>query len=106
MKEQTKKNLKTAAIATGAVLGATYLVIRHIVKKQYPNSIYANQPEEQNPMQGRNVTASENKDLILYKYRGKQHLFRYKKMDIEGIKVHEPAKLVLRTAEGNTKVCM
>lgn len=66
MKEQTKKNLKTAAIATGAVLGATYLVMRHIAKKQYPHSVYADQPEEQNPMQGRNVTASENKKLFLH----------------------------------------
>lgn len=55
MKEQTKKNLKTAAIATGAVLGATYLVMRHIAKKQYSHSVYADQPEEQNPMQGRRV---------------------------------------------------
>lgn len=55
MKEQTKKNLKKAAIATGAVLSTTYFVMRHIAKKQYPNSIYANQPEEQNPMQGRKV---------------------------------------------------
>lgn len=60
MKEQTKKNLKTAAIATGAVLGATYLVMRHIAKKQYPHSVYADQPEEQNPMQGRKVVFVED----------------------------------------------
>lgn len=60
MKETTKKNIKTAAIATGAVLGATYLVMRHIAKKQYPKSIYADQPEEQNPMQGRKVVFIED----------------------------------------------
>lgn len=62
MKEQTKKNLKTAAIATGAVLGATYLVMRYIAKKQYPHSVYADQPEEQNPMQGRKVVFVEDEN--------------------------------------------
>lgn len=60
MKEQTKKNLKTAAMVTGLALGATYLVMRHIAKKQYPDSVYANQPEEQNPVQGRKVVFVEN----------------------------------------------
>lgn len=60
MKETTKKNIKTAAIATGAVLGTTYLIMRHIAKKQYPKSIYADQPEEQNPMQGRKVVFIED----------------------------------------------
>ncbi|MDD5946183.1 MAG: sugar transferase [Oscillospiraceae bacterium] len=62
MKEQTKKNLKTAATVTGLALGATYLVMRHIAKKQYPDSVYANQPEEQNPVQGRKVVFVENAD--------------------------------------------
>ena len=60
MKEQTKKNLKTAATVTGLALGATYLVMRHIAKKQYTDSVYANQPEEQNPVQGRKVVFVEN----------------------------------------------
>ena len=60
MKEQTKRNLKTAATVTGLALGATYLVMRHIAKKQYPDSVYANQPEEQNPVQGRKVVFVEN----------------------------------------------
>ena len=60
MKEQTKKKMKTAAIATGAVLSTTYLIMRHIAKKQYPDSVYANQPEEQNPVQGRKVVFVEN----------------------------------------------
>ena len=58
MKEQTKKNIKTAVTVAGLTLSATYLVMRHIAKKQYPHSVYADQPEEQNPMQGRNVTCS------------------------------------------------
>lgn len=60
MKEQAKKNLKTAATVTGLALGATYLVMRNIAKKQYPDSVYANQPEEQNPVQGRKVVFVEN----------------------------------------------
>lgn len=60
MKEQTKKNLKTAATVTGLALGATYLVMRHIAKKQYPHSVYADQPKEQNPMQGRKVVFVED----------------------------------------------
>lgn len=52
--------LKKASIATGAVLGATYVVMRHIAKKQYPQSIYADQPEEQNPMEGRKVVFVED----------------------------------------------
>lgn len=60
MKEQTKKNLKTAAKITGVALGTTYLIMRHIAKKQYPDSVYANQPEEQNPVQGRKVVFVEN----------------------------------------------
>ena len=60
MKETTKKNLKTAAAVTGVALGATYLVMRHIAKKQYPKSVYAEQPEEQNLMQGRKVRFVED----------------------------------------------
>lgn len=60
MKEQTKKNLKTAALVTGLALRATYLAMRHIAKIQYPDSVYANQPEEQNPVKGRKVVFVEN----------------------------------------------
>lgn len=65
MKEQTKKNLKTAATVTGLAFGATYLVMRHIAKKQYPKSIYADQPEEQNPMQGRKVVFVEDENDVV-----------------------------------------
>lgn len=61
VKEQTKKNIKTAAIVTGAVVGATYLIMRNIAKKQYPHSVYADQPEEQNPVEGKKVVFVENK---------------------------------------------
>lgn len=60
MKEQTKRNIKNAAKVTGLALGATYLVMRHVAKKQYLKSVYADQPEEQNPMQGRKVVFKED----------------------------------------------
>ena len=60
MKEQTKKNIKTAAALTGLALGATYLVMRHIAKKQYPKSVYADKPEEQNPVEGKKVIFVED----------------------------------------------
>ena len=62
MKEQTKRKLKTTATVTGLALGATYLVMRHIGKKQYPYSVYANQPEEQNPMEGKKVIFVEDEN--------------------------------------------
>lgn len=60
LEEKTKKNKKNAAIATGAILGTTYLIMRHIAKKQQPYSVYADQPEEQNPMEGQKVVFVEN----------------------------------------------
>lgn len=60
MKEQTKKNIKAAAIVTGAVMGTTYLIMRKAAKKQYPRSVYADQPEEQNPVEGKKVVFVEN----------------------------------------------
>ncbi len=60
MEDKTKKNIKTAAKITGLALCGTYLVMRHIAKKQYPKSVYADQPEEQNPMQGRKVVFKED----------------------------------------------
>lgn len=60
MKEQTKKNIKAAVIVTGAVMGTTYLIMRKAAKKQYPRSVYADQPEEQNPVEGKKVVFVEN----------------------------------------------
>ena len=55
-----KKKIMTAAVLTGAALGTTYAIMRHIAKKQYNHSIYADQPEEQNPMEGKRVVFVEN----------------------------------------------
>lgn len=60
MDKNTAKKLKTAAAITGLAVGATYFIMRHIAKKQYPKSVYADQPEEQNPLAGKQVVFVEN----------------------------------------------
>ena len=62
VQEKTKKNVKTAALVTGAALGAAFIVMRHIAKKQYPKSVYADKPEEQNPVEGRKVVFVEDEN--------------------------------------------
>jgi len=54
--------LKKALAVTGVVLDTTFVVMRHIAKKQYPKSVYADQPEEQNPMKGKKVVFVENEN--------------------------------------------
>lgn len=57
-KDKAKKIIKGTAIA----LGATYVVLDVISKKQKADTTYKNDPEEQNPMQGKSVefVADEN----------------------------------------------
>ena len=55
-----KNKLKTAAKITGAALGTAFLVMRHIAKKQYPHSVYDDQPDEKNPMKGKKVVFVED----------------------------------------------
>ncbi len=62
LKDKTKKNLKNAAITTGILLGTTFVVMRTIAKKQQPKSVYADQPEEQNPVEGKKVVFVENEN--------------------------------------------
>lgn len=62
MEDKTKKNLKNAVIATGILLGATFTIMRTIAKKQQPKSVYADQPEEQNPVEGKKVVFVENEN--------------------------------------------
>lgn len=57
-KDKVKKILKTTAIA----LGATYVVLDLVAKHQKADSVYANDPEQRNPMEGKKVvfTADDN----------------------------------------------
>ena len=49
--------MKTLTV-TGAVIGTTFVVMKKIAEKQYPKSVYADQPEEQNKMKGKKVILS------------------------------------------------
>ena len=57
-KDKAKKIIRGTAIA----LGATYVVLDVIAKKQKADSTYKNDPDQQNPMQGKSVqfVADEN----------------------------------------------
>lgn len=55
-KDKAKKIIKGTTIA----LGATYVVLDVIAKKQKKDSIYQNDPDQQNPMQGKSVEFVEN----------------------------------------------
>lgn len=48
---------KIASVA-GIAIGTTFFIMKSIAKKQYPKSVYADQPEEQNELKGKNVTAA------------------------------------------------
>lgn len=56
------KSWKKTIAATGILLGAAYFVMRQIAKKQEPKSVYADQPEEQNPVQGKKVVFIEDEN--------------------------------------------
>lgn len=60
--ELDKNKIKKTAVITGLALGATYLVMRTIAKKQYPKSVYDDQPKEQNPMRGKKVVFVEDEN--------------------------------------------
>lgn len=56
-----KKLMKTLTV-TGVVLGTTFVIMKKIAEKQYPKSVYADQPEEQNKMKGKKVIFIEDKN--------------------------------------------
>ena len=56
----SKTKLKRALVVTGAAAGTAFLVMRHIAKKQYPHSVYDDQPDEKNVMEGKKVIFVED----------------------------------------------
>lgn len=58
----SKKSVKTAATVAGITLGTAFLVMRHIAKKQYPKSVYMDQPEEQNLLNHKKVVFVEDEN--------------------------------------------
>ena len=61
MSDFKKKLIKTATYS-GVALGAAFVVMRAIAKKQKPKSEYADRPEEQNPMKGKKVIFVEDEN--------------------------------------------
>lgn len=56
------KKFTKALTVTGAVLGATFVVMKKIAEKQYPKSVYEDQQEEQNKMKGKRVVFVEDEN--------------------------------------------
>lgn len=56
------KKIKNTLTFTGAALGAAFFIMRGIAKKQKAKSVYADAPEEQNPMRGKKVVFIENEN--------------------------------------------
>lgn len=55
-------NKKKILITTLAVLSTTYVGLRTIAKKKQPDSIYDNEPEEKNPLEGKKVVFVEDEN--------------------------------------------
>lgn len=49
---------------SAAVLGTAFVAASVVSKKKKPDTVYENEPEQKNSLEGKNVTASENKKLI------------------------------------------
>lgn len=54
------RNWKKIAAVTGVVVGASFIAMRYIAKKQRPKSVYADKSEEQNEMKGKRVVLIED----------------------------------------------
>lgn len=57
-----KKKMNKATAFAGITLGAIFLIMRHIAKKQYPKSVYMDQPKEQNPLKYRKIIFVEDEN--------------------------------------------
>ena len=62
MDKKTVKKLKTAAATAGIIFTGAFAVLNYIAKRNYPKSVYADQPEEWNPMEGKKVIFVEDKN--------------------------------------------
>lgn len=56
------KKLKKALAITSVALGATFVIMRYIAKKQIANDKYRNNPSEQNPMYKKKVVFVEDEN--------------------------------------------
>ena len=56
------KKLKRVLAVTGAIFGASYIVMDMIAKSQKTKATYQDKPEERNPMEGKKVVFVENEN--------------------------------------------
>ena len=70
MKERKEGSLKRFIVGSAVVLGTAYITLNHIAKKEKPNTVYDDKPEEKNPLEGKDVifisddTLPENADGV------------------------------------------
>lgn len=57
-----KKKLGKAFLAAGAVLGTSFVVLNAVAKKKKPDSVYDNEPEQKNPLEGKKVVFVEDEN--------------------------------------------
>lgn len=57
-----KKKLGKALLAAGTVLGTTFVVLNAVAKKKKSDSVYDNEPEQKNPLEGKKVVFVEDEN--------------------------------------------
>lgn len=62
MDEKTVKKLKVAATAAGVIFTGAFIALNYIAKRSYSKSVYADQPEEKSPFEGKKVIFVENEN--------------------------------------------
>lgn len=60
--KKTEKQIKKVATTAGIIFGGVVLVMNYIAKKSYPKSVYADQPEEKSPFEGKKVVFIEDEN--------------------------------------------
>lgn len=57
-----KKKLGKVLLATGTVLGTSFVVLNAVAKKKKPDSVYDNEPDQKNPLEGKKVVFVEDEN--------------------------------------------
>ena len=59
---KNKSTLKKLIIASGVVLGATFVGLSIVSKKKKRSSVYDDEPDQKNPMEGKKVVFVEDEN--------------------------------------------
>lgn len=62
MDKNTAKKIKKAAATAGIIFGGAFIALNYVARKRYPKSVYADQPEERSPFEGKKVIFVENEN--------------------------------------------